>query len=215
MIFPMALIPLLHKSPAPPLILASASKVRGALLRNAGLEFEARESGVNEAQLKIEFAKSPDAQNIDALALKLAEAKALAVSANAPEALVIGADQILSCNGKAYDKPRDMAQARANLQTFRARAHVLHSGVALAQGGEIVWRHADQASLTMRDFGEVFLDAYLKAVGEKVLSSVGCYQLEGPGVQLFEKIEGDYFTILGLPLLPLLAELRKRGAIAR
>jgi len=211
----MALIPLLHKSPAPPLILASASKVRSMLLRNAGLEFEAKDSGVDETQLKGAFAQGKEALDIDALALKLAEAKALALSANAPAALVIGADQILSCNGKAYDKPRNMAEARANLQTFRARPHVLHSGVALAQGNEIVWRFADKATLTMRDFGEVFLDAYLKAVGDKVLSSVGCYQLEGPGVQLFEKIEGDYFTILGLPLLPLLAELRKRGAVSR
>lgn len=211
----MALIPLLHKKPAPPLILASASKVRGNLLRHAGLDFEARDSGVDEASLKTEFAKGSGAANIDALAISLAEAKALTVSGQSPEALVIGADQILSCEGRAYDKPRDMAEARANLQKFRGRPHVLHSGVVLAQNNEIVWRYSDLARLTMRDFGEVFLDDYLKSVGEKVLASVGCYQLEGPGVQLFDKIEGDYFTILGLPMLPLLAELRKYGVVAR
>lgn len=194
---------------ASPLILASGSAVRATLLRNAGLEFRVQDSRVDEDIVKKEFAHS----DTDTLALKLAEEKALAVSRAEPAALVIGADQILSCDGDRFDKPRDMAEARANLQRFRARAHILHSGLALALGGEIVWRHVDQAHLTMRDFSDGFLDWYLEILGEKVRSSVGCYQLEGPGIQLFERIEGDYFTILGLPLLPLLAELRQREVL--
>ena len=192
-----------------PLILASGSKVRATLLRNAGLEFGVQDSRVDEDAVKNKFAGS----DTDALALKLAEEKALTVSRTEPATLVIGADQILSCDGARFDKPRDMAEARANLQRFRARAHILHSGLALALGGEIVWRHVDQAHLTMRDFSDDFLDRYLATLGEKVRSSVGCYQLEGPGIQLFERIEGDYFTILGLPLLPLLAELRRREVL--
>ncbi len=194
---------------ASPLILASGSAVRATLLRNAGLEFRVQDSRVDEDIVKKRFANS----DTDALALKLAEEKALAVSRAEPAALVVGADQILSCDGDRFDKPRDMAEARANLQRFRARAHILHSGLALALGGEIIWRHGDQAHLTMRDFSDGFLDWYLETLGEKVRSSVGCYQLEGPGIQLFERIEGDYFTILGLPLLPLLAELRRREVL--
>lgn len=191
------------------LVLASGSAVRAMLLRNAGLEFRVQDSRVDEDVVKEKFADS----DTDALALKLAEEKALAVSRLEPGALVIGADQILSCDGDRFDKPRDMAQARANLRRFRARTHSLHSGVALAFGGEIVWRHVDQAHLAMRDFSDSFLDRYLESIGDKIRSSVGCYQLEGPGIQLFERIEGDYFTILGLPLLPLLAELRRREAL--
>ncbi|HEY4344032.1 MAG TPA: Maf family protein [Parvibaculum sp.] len=192
-----------------PLILASGSAVRATLLRNAGLEFGVEDSRVDEDAVKKRFAGG----DTDALALKLAEEKALTVSRANLAAFVIGADQILSCDGDRFDKPRDMDEARANLRRFRARMHTLHSGVVLALGGEIVWRHADQAHLTMRDFPESFLDWYLATLGEKIRTSVGCYQLEGPGIQLFERIEGDYFTILGLPLLPLLAELRRREVV--
>jgi septum formation protein len=183
------------------------------LLRQAGLAFEVRDSLVDEDEMKKEFAASDNWADTDALALKLAGEKALAVSRTDPGALVIGADQILSCDGRRYDKPRDMAEARANLETFRGRTHILHSGVALAKDGAIVWGLGDRARLTMRGFTPEFLDGYLAALGEKVRSSVGCYQLEGPGIQLFERIEGDYFTILGLPLLPLLAALRHHGII--
>jgi septum formation protein len=192
-----------------PLILASGSAVRATLLRNAGLEFGVEDSRVDEDAVKKRFAGG----DTDALALKLAEEKALTVSRANLAAFVIGADQILSCDGDRFDKPRDMDEARANLRRFRARMHTLHSGVVLALGGEIVWRHADQAHLTMRDFPESFLDWYLATLGEKIRTSVGCYQFEGPGIQLFERIEGDYFTILGLPLLPLLAELRRREVV--
>lgn len=191
------------------LILASGSSVRATLLRNAGLAFTVQDSRVDEDAIKKRFVGG----DTDALALKLAEAKALAVSKDEPESLVIGADQMLSCDSDRFDKPRDMDEARGNLKRFRGRTHILHSGIVLALAGEILWRHSDRAHLAMRDFSDGFLDWYLETVGEKVRMSVGCYQLEGPGIQLFERIEGDYFTILGLPLLPLLAELRRRNAV--
>ncbi len=193
----------------PPLLLASGSVVRANLLRGAGVTFGIQNSRVDEDAIKERFADS----NIDALTILLAEAKALAVSGENPEALVIGADQILSCNGERFDKPRDMREARSNLQKFRGTTHRLHSGLVIALGGKIVWRHSDHADLTMRPFSDAFLDEYLTLVGDRVLASVGCYQLEGAGIQLFEKMTGDYFTILGLPLLPLLAELRSRGLV--
>lgn len=196
-----------------PLILASASAVRATLLKGAGLPFEVVDLRLDEEALKEGFASREGADQTDALALKLAEEKARAVARTRPAALVIGADQILSCAGRRYDKPRSMAEARANLQAFRGRPHILHSGVALVANDTVIWCHVAQAHLTMRDFSDAFLDEYLAHAGEKVMKSVGCYQLEGPGVQLFEKIEGDYFTILGLPLLPLLAELRKQGLV--
>lgn len=197
------------------LILASASAVRRKLLEDAGLEFEAVDSQADEDAIKQGFAAgdlTPD-EATDALALKLAEEKALAVSARFPAALVIGADQILSCGAKRYDKPKSMSEARANLMEFRGRPHILHSGLVLAKEGRILWRHSARATLTMRDFSDAYLDHYLGEVGSMVMKSVGCYQLEGPGVQLFEKIEGDYFSILGLPMLPLLAELRAQGVV--
>ena len=194
------------------LILASASAVRASLLRQAGLDFHVRDSRVDEDAVKKSFADSTDDGDTDALALRLAEEKALAVSRAEPGALVIGADQIMSCETRRFDKPRDMVEARANLLFLRGRTHTLHSAVVLALDGEVVWGHSARADLAMRDFSDTFLDWYLKTLGEKVKTSVGCYQLEGPGIQLFERIEGDYFTILGLPLLPLLAELRDRGA---
>ena len=195
------------------LILASASAVRATLLKGAGLAFDIVDSRLDEEALKEGFAGREGAEETDALAQRLAEEKARAVSRAHPAALVIGADQILSCAGRRYDKPRSMAEARANLQAFRGRPHILHSGVALVANDAVIWRHAAQAHLTMRAFSDEFLDEYLAHAGEKVMKSVGCYQLEGPGVQLFEQIEGDYFTILGLPLLPLLAELRRHGVV--
>lgn len=194
------------------LILASASAVRASLLRQASLDFHVRDSRVDEDAVKKSFAGSTDDGDTDALALRLAEEKALAVSRAEPGALVIGADQIMSCETRRFDKPRDMVEARANLLFLRGRTHTLHSAVVLALDGEVVWGHSARADLAMRNFSDTFLDWYLKTLGEKVKTSVGCYQLEGPGIQLFERIEGDYFTILGLPLLPLLAELRDRGA---
>ena len=200
-----------QNSTAAKLVLASGSAVRATLLRQAGIPFDVQNSRVDEDAIKERFANS----NIDELAIKLASAKAVAVSTERPDAVVIGADQILSCEGARFDKPRDMNEAWTNLKFFHGRTHRLHSGIVLAQAGKIVWRHSAHADLTMRDFSDDFLGTYLKTVGDKVLTSVGCYQLEGPGIQLFENISGDYFTILGLPLLPLLNELRRRKVVTQ
>lgn len=200
-----------QNSSAANLVLASGSAVRATLLRQAGIPFDVQNSQVDEDAIKERFADS----NIDDLAIKLAAAKAIAVSTERPDAMVIGADQILSCEGARFDKPRDMAEARTNLKFFHGRTHRLHSGIVLAQSGEIIWHHSAHADLTMRAFSDDFLETYLATVGDKVLTSVGCYQLEGPGIQLFENISGDYFTILGLPLLPLLDELRRRKVVSQ
>lgn len=193
----------------PALILASGSAVRAHLLRQAGLSFKITNSQIDEDKIKEKFAGSETSP----LALKLAEEKALAVSRLHPGAIVIGADQILSCEGQRFDKPKTMAEARENLLFFRGRPHVLHSGVVLAKDDAIIWGLSQEAKLTMRGFTHDYLDHYLAELGEKVMTSVGCYQLEGPGIQLFHSIEGDYFTILGLPLLPLLAELRRHSLV--
>ena len=181
-----------------PITLASGSQVRAALLRGAGLEFDIEVSGVDEDAIKADHRGTPDM-----LALKLAEAKARAISS---DGLVVGADQILVCEGCLFDKPKDMDEARENLKKFRGLTHAL-------DGGKPVWSFTEQVTLTMRQFSDEFLEAYLLEVGDDVLKSVGCYQLEGPGVQLFEAIDGDYFAILGLPLVPLLGALRARGAV--
>jgi septum formation protein len=188
-----------------PLTLASGSQVRAALMRGAGLEFDIAVSGVDEDAIKADHRGTPDA-----LALKLAEAKARAV---ARDGLVVGADQILVCEGTLFDKPRDIDEARENLKKFRGRTHALVSGTVLLDDGASVWSLSEQVSLTMRAFSDEFLEAYLLEAGEDVLKSVGCYQLEGPGVQLFEAVDGDYFAILGLPLVPLLGALRARSAV--
>ena len=199
------------------LILGSGSAVRAMLLSQAGVGFEVVTSEVDEDAIKGEFSKSEQLGDTefatDKLALKLAEAKALAVAAKRPDALVIGADQILSCEGRRFDKPKSLDEARTNLKFFRGKPHILHGGIAIAQGDAIIWGHSDRATLTMRGFTDAFLEEYLARLGDEVLKSVGCYQMEGPGVQLFERIEGDYFTILGLPLLALLAELRRLAAV--
>lgn len=192
----------------PTLILASRSGVRAMLLENAGVHFRVEVSPVDEAAAKKGF----DGDG-NALARHLAELKAVSVSAEAGDQFVIGADQVLSCAGELFDKPHDLEEARRNLKKFRGRTHTLHSAVVLARKGEIEWGYTAEAHLTMRDFSDAFLDHYLRRVGEKVLKSVGCYQLEGAGIQLFERIEGDYFTILGLPVLPLFAYLRDQGAM--
>ena len=146
--------------------------------------------------------------------MALAEAKACAVYDLAPrDGLIIGADQILECDGVLYDKPGDMEEARANLMTFRGKTHFLVGAGALIENGDMVWSHCGRVALTMRDFSDAFLDAYLAEAGPAILSSVGCYQLEGLGAHLFDAIDGDYFSILGLPLLPLLDGLRAHGGL--
>jgi septum formation protein len=195
------------------LILASTSATRQRLLREAGLGFDSRAPGVDEDAVKASL-KSEQAGAAQ-IAETLAELKALRVSARRPEALVIGADQVLDCNGVLFDKPPDLAHARAQLQALRGKPHILATTVCVAQNGARLWHHNAQARLVMRPFSDAFLDDYLKAAGADVLGSVGVYRLEGLGAQLFSRIDGDFFTILGLPLLPLLDFLRGRGVLAQ
>ncbi len=192
-----------------PVVLASKSAVRTRLLAAAGVEFEAMDSGVDEAEAKVGLA----AYTPDAVALALAEAKAVRASAARPGALVIGADQTLDFEGRLFDKAASLAEARARLMMLRGRAHRLHAGVAVARDGQVLWRKCASSTLTMRDFTDAWLDAYLARNPGPALSSVGCYELEGEGAQLFDRIIGDYFAILGLPLLGLLGCLRREGAL--
>ena len=193
------------------LILASQSPFRRMLMDNAGLVFEAEAARIDERAVEAALAaRNPSPQDV---AETLAIEKARNVSARHPGALVIGSDQTLSLEGLVFHKPADMAEAKSHLASMSGRTHSLNCGIALVRDGETVWSHVSVAHLTMRPLSEDFIDRHLARVGEKVLASVGAYQLEGEGVQLFERIDGDYFTILGLPLLPLLAKLRDLGAI--
>ena len=195
---------------APKVVLASTSSARRAVLEGAGVAFEAARSDVDEDAAKAALlARGAGPQ---AVAEALAEQKAVAVSQRQP-GLVIGADQTLELEGRLYDKAADLAAARTRLRELRGRPHQLHSAVAVAEAGRAVWAETVSATLTMRDFSDAFLEDYLAAEGEAALGSVGCYRLEGPGVQLFERVEGDYFTILGLPLMGLLELLRARGVL--
>jgi septum formation protein len=194
------------------LVLASGSASRRQILTAADVPFTAIPADVDEDALKTKLLAGGSA--IDEVAIALAEAKALAVSALHPDALVLGADQTLLFEGALISKCTDMAAAEALLRRLRGKTHILAGGLALARGGEIVWRHVERSALTVRPFSEAFLANYLAVEGTSILTSVGCYKLEGLGVQLFERIAGDYFSILGLPLQPLLAELRRQGAIA-
>lgn len=191
------------------LILASASRVRAALLRQAGLDFHILPADADEAATKraMEGADPMD------IAEALAEIKARAIASSHPGALVIGADQMLICDGELFDKPVDLAEARGHLRRLGGKTHHLCTAAAIVQDGEVLWRHTERPELTMRPLGDDFIDAYLAAVGDDALLSVGAYQLEGRGAQLFERVEGDFFSILGLPLLPLLGFLRHRKFI--
>lgn len=195
------------------LILASQSRSRRQMLLAAGLCFEAIASSVDEPRVRRDLEARDEDASPAGIARALAAAKAQDVSRAHPDALVIGGDQVLALGDCVFEKAADMDAARAHLMAFRGKTHVLISAVALAKAGMIVWQHAETASLTVRPFSAQFLDRYLAAVGEDVCQSVGAYQLEGLGAQLFERIEGDYFTILGLPLIALLGELRARGVI--
>jgi septum formation protein len=191
---------------APPVTLASTSSARRALLAAAGVTFEAVSPGVDEDSAKAALAA--EGLTPRDLADALAEMKALKVSGRRP-GLVIGADQTLDLDGQAVDKAPTLAIARERLLALRGRRHKLHSAVVVALDGRPIWREVSSATLTVRPFSDAFLDAYLAAEGEALLWAVGCYRLEGMGAQLFERIDGDYFTILGLPLLGLLDLLRR------
>ena len=196
------------------LILASESRARREMLSAAGLQFEAMASGVDERAARASMAAIGDAVDAVSIAQQLAGAKAEAVSRAHPDALVIGGDQVLALGKEVFEKPAGIEAARKSLMRLRGREHALHSAVTLAEKGRVVWRHVQSARLVMRPFSEAFLDDYLATVGPRVLGVVGAYELEGRGVQLFERIEGDYFTILGMPLLALVEELRRREVIA-
>lgn len=192
------------------LVLASKSAARREMLTSAGVAFEVRVADVDEDAVKARF----EPTEASALAEELARTKALAVSRLDPDAWVLGGDQTLAFDGGLVSKARDLAQARARLSAMRGRVHHLHSGAALARGGEVVWSGVDTAGMHVRDFSDDFLDAYLAAEGEVLLACVGSYRLEGMGSQLFDRIEGDYFTVLGLPLWAVLDQLRRHGVIA-
>ena len=193
------------------LVLASKSAARAALLAGAGLSFETVGAGVDETPIKAGMIRRGAAPR--EIARVLAEEKAKAGSTR-HAGLVIGADQTLDLDGTLIDKADSLAEARLRLLELRGREHRLHSGVAVARADEILFTHVETATLTVRAFSEAWLDDYLDRNGLEILGSVGCYQLEGEGVQLFDRIEGDYFTILGLPLLPLLGFLRQEHALA-
>jgi septum formation protein len=191
------------------LILASTSIARREMLRAAGVEVQALPSGVDEALLKTGFSGTPAA-----LALGLAQEKAKAVADAHPQALVIGADQLLVCEGRVFDKPADLAEAATHLRALSGRTHQLITAACVLQGDAVLWTHVETAQLTVRALSEDFISRYLAAEGVEILGCVGAYRLEGLGAQLFERVEGDYFTILGLALLPLLGFLRGCGALA-
>ena len=194
-----------------PLILASASAsaTRLALLRAASLRAEARPARIDEAALK--HAARADGATPGETATLLATLKARRI--HAPGALVIGADQLLTCDDAWFDKPADRAEARAHLRHLRGRTHTLHTAIACLRDGAEVWHHLATPRLAMRAFSDAVLDAYLDTEGAAVLSSVGAYRLEGPGLQLFERIDGEHTAILGLPMLPLLGFLRQHGVL--
>lgn len=193
------------------LILASASPFRKALLADAGLDVEAVPAEVDERALEAPLQGSGTSP--EDVALILAEAKALDVSERRPGALVLGCDQTLSVGDEIFHKPADMEGARRHLLALSGKTHQLNSAAVLVRDGQVLWRHVGIANLTMRRLDPAFIGRHLARVGDKALQSVGAYQVEGEGIQLFDRIEGDHFTIVGLPLLPLLDELRKLGAI--
>ncbi len=194
---------------AQPLVLASQSSVRRALLEAAGIPVEARPADLDERALERQAA----AQGPGEVALLLAREKARTVAAMSDRSLVVGCDQTLALGDRRFSKPVDRAAARAQLQALRGQTHELHSAVAVIRNGAVAFTHGAIARLTMRTFSDEFLEAYLDTAGAAVSASVGAYQLERVGVHLFERIEGDHFTILGLPLLPLLGYLRHEGAL--
>jgi septum formation protein len=195
------------------IVLSSSSPVRRQLLRQAGLRFKTARHAFDEAQHKI--ARRRAGASAEQVARELAESKAGSLTERLPGAFVIGADQMLECDGVWFDKPADAADARRQLLALRGKTHRLISALAVTGDGKLLWSYAEGASLTMRNFSDLYLDLYLQALGPEALQTVGAYHFEGLGAQLFERVQGDYFTILGLPLLPLLGALREIGALPR
>jgi septum formation protein len=193
-----------------PLVLASKSEVRRMVLANAGIAVETLPADIDERGIEAK-ARTQDPSEIAAL---LAREKARAIATRLPGRLVLGADQTLALGTRRFSKAADRAAAREQLKALRGNTHALHSAIALMRDGALVFEHCDVARLTMREFSDAFLESYLDAVGSAVTASVGCYQLEKIGIALFERIEGDHFTILGLPILPLLEHFRREGQLA-
>jgi len=194
-----------------PIILASNSRFRAELLKNAGIKFTTNSASIDERVIEQPLLEA----NLGPadIAQVLAEAKAVDVSSRNPNALIIGCDQTLSMNDNMFHKPADMKQARQHLLNFSGKTHQLNSAVAFVFNQQTIWRHVSIANMTMRKLSPEYIGRYLAQAGQSVLGSVGAYQLEGTGVQLFEQIEGNYFTIIGLPLLPTLSELRSLKVI--
>ncbi len=193
------------------LILASASPTRRKILAAASVPFEAAVPNVDEGRIKDDLLGQ--GAEPDMVAAALAEQKALDISEQTKNTLVLGADQVLVCEGKLFSKAENLMDARETLKKFRGRKHELISAMALIRNKTTEWRHVAIAELWVRDFSDAFLDAYIEQEGEDILGSVGCYRIEGRGAQLFDKVVGDQFTIRGLPLLPLLSVLREKGII--
>jgi septum formation protein len=196
---------------APALVLASGSAARGALLDSAGLRFEVRIPAIDEAAVK--RAAGADGLAADECAMLLADLKAARVSRADAQALVIGADQLLVCEGRWFDKPATLDDARAHLLALRGREHELVTAVTCMRDARTLWHHVARPRLRMRAFSDAFLGAYLEREGPLLTDSVGAYRLEGPGVHLFDRIDGEYAAILGLPLLSLLGFLRQHGVL--
>lgn len=194
-----------------PLILASQSQSRAQILSQIGLEFKEIPSGVDEDILKNQGQEM--SWPIEQIALELARAKAKVVSDQYPDAFVIGADQIMGCEGQAFDKAKNLTEAAEQLRFISGKSHYLYTACVLFQGRQEVWSHVSIPALKVRPLSDEFIQDYIKKLGDDILRSVGCYQIEGRGAQLFESINGDMFTIMGLPLFPLLQELRQLGMI--
>jgi len=193
-----------------PLVLASKSAIRGAVLRAAGVPIEVHPADVNERAIE----QGSAARDPGEVAALLAREKAAAVAVRLSGRVVLGADQTLALGERRFSKPADRAVAREQLKSLRDRTHELHTAIALVREGTVLFEHREAARLTMRAFSDRFLEDYLDAAGPAVTASVGAYQLEQSGIQLFERVEGDHFVILGLPLLPLLRHLRQAGWLA-
>ncbi len=202
----------LTKADAPKIVLASASAIRRTLLANAGIACEVDPGAVDEDEIK--RAMKADGAPAASVAETLAEMKAMRVAPRHPGALVFGADQMLDCNGIWFDKPVDREHAAAHLIALAGRTHRLVSALVCVRNGVRVWHHTATATLAMRPLSRPFIERYLDAAGPKAWQSVGAYQLEGLGAHLFSRVEGDYFTVLGLPLLAMLAFLREHGVVA-